>query len=279
MEVILSSHMGMCFGVRDAIASALSLAEPSQVTIHGEIVHNPEVIARLHDCGFAMTGEAERSGVPPTPFVLITAHGVSDRERRRLEAAGKTLVDTTCPLVRRVHQAAQELERDGYFVVVLGRRGHVEVEGITGDLQHSAVVQSVEEVRTWDHPRIGIVCQSTTTPLDAARLRTAIEQANPGREIRFVDTICSPTRSHQEAMADLLARVDALVVVGGKRSNNTRMLGRMAEQCGVPWLHVETADEIEPAWFKDRKRVGLTAGTSTPDDTIREVHEALKRIA
>lgn len=275
MQVILSSHMGMCFGVRDAISAARAVTDPVRVTIHGELVHNPRVIEELDRRGFARTAEADRSAIPATPKVLITAHGVSERERTRLEGAGKALIDTTCPLVRRVHEAARELRDQGYFVVVLGRRGHVEVEGIVGDLERFAVIQTPDEARAFGAPRIGIVCQSTTAPDDAARLRDAIATRNPAAEVRFIDTICSPTRAHQEAVLALLRQVEAVVVVGGRRSNNTLQLGRMAEAQGVPWILVERPEDLEPRWFAPFRIVGLTAGTSTPDETIGAVHRAL----
>src|SRR5947208_3563901 len=124
MEIIRASAMGMCFGVRDALRVADAVAEPALVTIHGELVHNEEVLADLERRGFSATPESARSAIPEGPAVLITAHGISDRERRRLREAGKALIDTTCPLVRLVHEAARRFEREGDFVVVIGRRGH-----------------------------------------------------------------------------------------------------------------------------------------------------------
>src|SRR5947209_8585635 len=115
MKVIRAKVMGMCFGVRDALEVIAGVESPSTVTIHGQLVHNEEVLARLKEEGFTMTSESDRRGVPETPTVLITAHGISDRERARLSAAGKRLIDTTCPLVARVHHAALRLQDDGYF--------------------------------------------------------------------------------------------------------------------------------------------------------------------
>ncbi len=278
MRVLVAETMGMCFGVRDAIALAHAVDDPRRVTIHGELVHNPQVLNDLARRGFAMTPEGARGGVPATEVVLITAHGVSDGEHARLAAAGKQVIDTTCPLVRRVHAAARELLAEGRFVVVIGRPGHVEVEGIVGDLEHCAVWARPEDARPLDATRIGVVCQTTTTPADAARVHAAIEAENLGKDIRFVDTICSPTRMHQESVRTLLRRVEALVVVGGRHSNNTRMLGKLAEEQRVPWLHVEGPQDLDRAWLARYATIGLTAGTSTPDETIRAVHEALLRL-
>ena len=129
MKVIRAEAMGLCFGVRDALEQTGTVPQADRVTIHGELVHNEAVKEQLKRRGFHMTPEAERKSVPETPQVLITAHGISDRERLRLESAGKRLIDTTCPLVRLVHESAQRLAAEGFFVIVIGRRGHVEVHG------------------------------------------------------------------------------------------------------------------------------------------------------
>jgi 4-hydroxy-3-methylbut-2-enyl diphosphate reductase len=275
MRVIRAAAMGMCFGVRDALAAMDQIADPGGVTVHGELVHNEEVLRGLQARGFAMNPEAGRTSLPVTERVVITAHGVSERERRRLLDAGKELVDTTCPLVRRVHEAAQALQRVGYFVLVIGRPDHVEVLGIVGDLDRYAVVPNAAAVRHYGEPRLGVVCQSTTTPAEAECVLPAICSANAEAEIRFVDTICRPTRERQQAAGDLIGRVEALVVVGGRHSNNTRQLARLAEERGVPVTHVQTAADLDPAWFAPYDVVGLTAGTSTIESTIDEVERAL----
>ena len=278
MIVIRAEAMGMCFGVRDALRAIEKVDDPGRVAIHGELVHNEEVLSDLDRRGFASVPESDRGAIPEGPTVLITAHGVSDRERDRLERAGKALIDTTCPLVRVVHEAARRLQAEGAFVVVIGRRGHVEVEGIVGDLDRFAVVQSPDEAEAYPAERIGVVCQSTTPPAEAERVRRAIEARNPGKEVRYVDTICRPTRDRQEAVADLVDRVEAVVVVGGSRSNNTRQLARLAEARGRPVLLVRSADDLDPDWLARFRVVGLTAGTSTLDRTIDEVHRALLAI-
>jgi 4-hydroxy-3-methylbut-2-enyl diphosphate reductase len=278
MRVIRAAAMGMCFGVRDALAALDDIADPAEVTVHGELVHNEEVLSGLRRRGFAMTDEAGRTSLPVTDRVVITAHGVSDRERARLAAAGKDLIDTTCPLVRRVHEAAQQLRREGYFVLVIGRPGHVEVEGIVGDLERFAVVPDVAAVCDYGESRLGVVCQSTTPPVEASRLLAAIRRANPNVEVRFIDTICRPTRERQVALVQLLDEVEALVVVGGRQSNNTRQLARLAEEHGVPVTQVRTAADLDFHWLRPFGVVGLTAGTSTPEATIDEVERELRRV-
>lgn len=282
MEIIHATAMGMCFGVRDAIAATEAIADPASVTILGELVHNEQVLARLRQRGFAIRGEADAGLIPPTPRVMITAHGLCERERRRLADSGKAIIDTTCPLVRRVHEAARSLETLGYFVIVIGKPGHVEVRGITGDLEHFAVVDRPENVTRYDARRLGVVCQTTTAPEQAQRILLAIHQRNTGCEIRTVATICRPTLDRQEAVRSLIGRVEALVVIGGQHSNNTLALVRMASDAGLPVQHVQHVqhpDDLREEWFDPFEVVGLTAGTSTPNGLIEAVYARLESIA
>lgn len=267
--------MGMCFGVRDALKMVDDVADPTKVTIHGELVHNPRVIYQLGVAGFSQSSEEKRDNTPDTPQVLITAHGISDRERVRLESSGKELIDTTCPLVRRAHDAAMQLAAEGRHVLLIGKPGHVEVQGIVEDLQSHDVVPSVEAVREYTSKMLGIVCQTTMPSSLLDEIRERISLLNGDADIRFIDTVCHPTKRRQQAILDLIQDVDAVVVVGGKNSNNTRRLAALCEQHGVPALHVECAGELNPNWFDGHEVIGLTAGTSTLDSTITAVETRL----
>jgi 4-hydroxy-3-methylbut-2-enyl diphosphate reductase len=274
--VIRADVLGTCFGVRDALQVLDGISEPETVTIYGQLVHNEIVQRQLAVRGFAVQGEADRrAALPATPAVLVTAHGISEHERQRLESAGKHLLDTTCPLVQRVHHAAQALEAEGYFVLVIGRRGHVEVDGIIGDLVCYEVIESPGDVITYPHHRLGIVCQSTASERRVGPIRATIAERNPDAEIRFVDTICLPTKEHQRALERLLDQVDAVVVVGGHNSNNTHELVACCRERGRPALHVQSAGELVAGWFDGFATVGLTAGTSTLPATIDDVERAL----
>ena len=277
MNVVRAQEMGMCFGVRDALRVTEAVSNPENVTIHGQLVHNGEVLRRLASKGFGMTSEAQRDRIPETPLILITAHGISDRERARLEAGGKQLLDSTCPLVVRAHEAARQLREKGYFLIVIGRPGHVEIRGIVEDLEPGlhAVVESVEEVRSYPSTRLGIVSQTTSSQALVSRVREAVEAANPGAEIRFIDTICLPTKERQRSLEHLSEYVDAVVVVGGWNSNNTKELVTLCRSQGTPALHIESAADLDPNWFRGFRTIGLTAGTSTLDATIEAVHRAL----
>lgn len=278
LRVIRADEMGMCFGVRDALAATRSVADPERVTIHGELVHNPHVARQLAEAGFSQSPEAARDAAVATPMVLITAHGVSDAERRRLAAAAKTLIDTTCPLVRRAHDAAKELRAEGRHVLVVGKATHVEVRGIVEDLDSWDVVQTPEDVDAYDSRRLGIVCQTTTPPDVVLAVSARVRELNPLADVRLIDTVCRPTRLRQDAVLDLLGRVDLVVVVGGRNSNNTRWLVEVCRRQGTPALHVESAGDLDSARFAGVRTVGLTAGTSTLDETIDEVYRALERI-
>src|SRR5205823_3269009 len=163
---------------------------------------------RLDGRGFRRVSESARRELPLTETVLVTAHGISQAERQRLQAAGKRLVDTTCPLVERAHQAALKLQALGYHVLVIGRRGHVEVEGLIGDLESYDIVERPEDVRRYPSARLGIMCQTTTPAAHVERIRQAVANRNPHAEIRFVDTVCHPTKDHQKALERLLEQVD-----------------------------------------------------------------------
>jgi 4-hydroxy-3-methylbut-2-enyl diphosphate reductase len=268
----------MCFGVRDALRVIDRLQEPEAVTIHGELVHNEIVLEQLQLRGFHRVEEHARRALPGTPAVLITAHGISNAERRRLQDAGKRLVDTTCPLVERAHAAAQELQRDDRHVLLIGRRGHVEVQGIIEDLHSVDVIGSPEEVTSYPFERLGILCQTTAPARLVQSIRERVGQLNPRADIRFIDTVCLPTREHQKALERLLEQVQAVVVVGGAHSNNTRELVVCCRERGLPAYHVQSAADLRRDWFTGIDTVGLTAGTSTLDETIAEVKEVLGRM-
>jgi len=279
MRIIKADAMGICFGVRDALQLAEQISEPTTVTIHGELAHNETLLAQLEQRGFAMTREEDRTALPDTPRVMITAHGISEHERRRLQHAGKELIDTTCPLVNRAHQAAQRLAEEGYYILVLGRPGHVEVQGIVEDLDRYEVIPAVDQVRTFPHAKLGILCQTTLPVCDADQLRRAIAEQNPQAEIRFVDTICQPTKDRQTAVRRLVRQVEAVVVVGGRNSNNTRRLVEYCRRQGRKTFHIQSAADLQACWFSGFQTVGLTAGTSTLPETIEAVERRLREIA
>ena len=278
MKIQLAEHYGLCFGVRDAIAQAERLAAQGPLTILGELVHNPVVRERLAQRGVregALAGESA-----PTPQVMITAHGASDRKRAEWRGAGFGVADGTCPLVRHAHGQLGLLVSLGYAPVVIGKRGHVEVEGLTGDFPDACVIENEDDITHLPHrERYGVISQ-TTQPVERVRaLVEAIRAARPESEVRFTDTVCQPTKNRQNALRKLIAECDTMVVVGGRNSNNTVQLVTAASAAGLAVFHIERAEELDPAWFGAAENVGLTAGTSTLKETVAAVHARLQQIA
>jgi 4-hydroxy-3-methylbut-2-enyl diphosphate reductase len=281
MLVRMAEHLGMCFGVRDAIDLALGLARQGPLTILGDLVHNPDVVAEMDAAGAT---RARRLEDVRTPAVLLTAHGTADRVKLRLREEGKEIHDATCPLVTRVHLAIRRLVEEGRHPVIVGQPNHVEVRGLVGDLDDCTVVQEESDLSQLDdrlhndpHARVGIVAQ-TTHPLERVlELVEALRRRFPEADVRFLDTVCQPTKDRQLALRRLAAATDVVVVVGGPDSNNSRKLAELAEHLGRPAYRVARARELRSEWFAGFRTVGLTAGTSTPDDVIAEVRDWLER--
>ena len=278
MKVILAEHFGICFGVRDAIAQAEDLAREAPLTSLGELVHNPIVRDQLRAHG-VVEGLLDQAR-STSNRVMITAHGASDRKREIWQRAGFDVVDGTCPLVRHAHDQLKLLVKGGYFPVVIGKQGHVEVLGLTEDFAEAVVIEGVEDISKLPvAERYGVISQ-TTQPIDHVRaLVVEIQRLRPNSEVRFVDTVCRPTKDRQLALQKLIAIADAIVVVGGHHSNNTRQLVETCLAAGKPAFHIERTEELKPHWFRPDDVVGLTAGTSTLPETVRAVHERLLGLA
>lgn len=277
MKIIRAEHLGMCFGVRDAIAFAISRAESEPVTILGELVHNETVLNELRAKGIRIENEAARVA---TKNAIITAHGASEKSKNSAREQGLNLLEATCPLVHVAHRAVEKLVQDGFHPIIIGKRDHVEVRGLTEDLREFDVVLNETDVLLLkERPRFGIAAQ-TTQPIEKVRaLVQLIRQRFPNSEVRFIDTVCQPTKQRQTAATELAQQCDVVVVIGGAHSNNTREL---VETCRLFCLrvhHVQTARDLKPDWFEDAETVGITAGTSTPDSVIDAVETWLEREA
>lgn len=277
MQVIRAEHLGMCFGVRDAIELALGQAEAAPLTILGDLVHNDAVLAALGAKGIAI---AHDPADVKTHTVMVTAHGASERALANTRALGLEVVEATCPLVYVAHRAIRALLRDGYHPVIIGQRAHVEVRGLTEDLDDFDVVLDECDVRELEgHPRIGIAAQ-TTQPIDRVRhLVALIRQRFPQSDVRFIDTVCHPTKQRQTAAVALARRCDVVIVVGGARSNNTRELVNTCSHYCSRVHHIQTESDLRPEWFLGAGTVGITAGTSTPDEVIDRVDQHIRELA
>ena len=277
MQVLRASHLGMCFGVRDAIDLAHTHADAGPLTILGDLVHNPTVLSGLAAKGVAV---AQDLTTVATATVMITAHGTSETALARTRAMGLTVVEATCPLVHVAHRAVLALARDGYHVVIVGQRDHAEVRGLTGDLDAFNVVLDEADVEALEaHPRIGVAAQTTQSVEKVRALVEAIRARFPASEVRFVDTVCKPTKQRQSAAVEIARRADVVIVVGGRSSNNTRELVKTCGRYCARVHHVQTDADLQQEWFDDATVVGLTAGTSTPDEVIDRVEARLRAIA
>jgi 4-hydroxy-3-methylbut-2-enyl diphosphate reductase len=211
---------------------------------------------------------------------MITAHGASDQRRELWRSRGFEVFDGTCPLVQHAHEQLKRLVAAGFFPVVIGKRGHVEVRGLIEDFLGACVIEDVHDVENMpSRGRLGVISQ-TTQPIEWVQSLVAeIRRRNPKSEVRFVDTVCRPTKDRQLALRKLLGETDAIVVVGGKTSNNTRQLVEACRRAGKQAFHIERADELQTTWFEKIDIVGLTAGTSTLPETVSAVHARLREIS
>jgi 4-hydroxy-3-methylbut-2-enyl diphosphate reductase len=277
MRILRAAHLGMCFGVRDAVALALDHADAAPLTILGDLVHNPTVLRALEAKGIAV---AQNPADVRTATVMVTAHGTSARTLARTRALGLTVVEATCPLVHVAHRAVAALARDGYHVVIVGQRDHVEVRGLTGDLDRFDVVLDEDDVIALpEYPRMGVAAQ-TTQPLEKVRRLVAlIRRRFPRSDVRFFDTVCKPTKERQSAAVEMAQQADVVIVVGGQSSNNTRELVRTCARHCARVHQVQTEADVQPGWFEAASLVGLTAGTSTPDEVIDRVELRIREIA
>jgi 4-hydroxy-3-methylbut-2-en-1-yl diphosphate reductase len=275
MQVRTAEHMGMCFGVRDAITLALRLTKQGPLTILGDLVHNPDVVARMDAAG------ATRAHTPnevQTRAVLLTAHGTTHQVKQQLRDEGHQVHDAACPLVKRAHMALTKLICEDRYPVVIGKADHVEVRGLIGDLKACTVILHEADIEQLaGRNRLGIVAQ-TTQPLEYVEsLVEAIRRRFPDADVKFTDTVCQPTKDRQEAIRQLVDQTDVIVVVGGPDSNNSRKLTEFARGRGRTAYQVAHVEELRSEWFEGVTLVGLTAGTSTPDDVIDDVRSWLER--
>jgi len=277
MKILRAEHLGMCFGVRDAIALATQAAATQPLTVLGDLVHNETVLARLRAQGIQFQNEA---AAVATPLVMITAHGASERKLAEARERGFKVLEATCPLVHLAHQSLNKLVGEGFHPVIIGKREHVEVRGMTEDLTEFDVVLDENDVTNLhERPRFGVMAQTTQPIEKVRRLAQLIRERFPKSEVRFIDTVCQPTKQRQNAAVELARKSDVVVVIGGAHSNNTHELVKTCAQFCARVHHVQTADDLLPDWFQADDTVGITAGTSTPDSVILAVEKAIHVMA
>jgi len=274
MKVQLARHAGVCYGVE----RALKLADEAAATgrpVHtlGPLIHNPQAVEALRARGVKVARTFDEAGAG---ILVIRTHGVDPAIIEAARLSGLEVVDATCPFVSSAQEAAQQLKADGYTVVIVGEADHPEVEGIVAYAGGDAIV--VEEVG--DIPallpsrKVGIVVQTTQS---LERLNQVVAGLLPRvSELKVHNTICSATGKRQSAAEELARGVDVMVVVGGHNSGNTTRLAEICRGVNPCVHHVETADELDPAWFDGASSVGVTAGASTPDEQMAGVVAAIE---
>jgi 4-hydroxy-3-methylbut-2-enyl diphosphate reductase len=276
MKIIRAEHLGMCFGVRDAITLASETARHHPLTILGDLVHNEDVVDRLRQLGARMQASPDQV---QTATVMTSAHGVSNRRLEALRKGGRQILQATCPLVKAAHEALGKLVQAGYHPVIVGLRDHVEVRGMTEDLEEVDVVLTADDVGCMrERLRYGVVAQTTQPVQRVWRLADLIRHRFPRAEVRVTDTVCRPTKLRQWDAERLGAQCEVVIVVGGIHSNNTRQLAETCRRQGARVYQVERAQDLQVDWLRDVAVVGLTAGTSTPDDVIDAVEGRLHAI-
>ena len=276
MEIVIAKTAGFCFGVKRAIDIAFKIAREKRQGIYtlGPIIHNPQVVERLEDKGIIPIENIDTK--KDIKALIIRTHGIPLELSKKISSRGCEIIDATCPFVKKAQYYAKLLKEKGYQVVILGEKNHPEVKSLMSYADEGVIVVDGKAPLPKLKNKTGIVVQ-TTQPLDALKrvISDAIEHA---KEIKVYNTICNSTALRLKETEKMAAKVDVMFVIGGKNSANTTQLTRLCESLSVPTHHIETASEIRKGWMKKAKRIGLTAGASTPDWIIKEVENRIRDI-
>lgn len=273
-RIEIASEAGACYGVERALRMVEDAAKTSTVPVHtlGPLIHNPRVVDDLAAKGVTVVASPEESS---GDTLLLRTHGVTPEEERRARELCHDILDATCPFVKKVHLAASRLYREGYQVVVVGEAGHPEVEATLPHAPGAVVVGDASEVAKLPVcKKIGVVVQTTQSRSNLEHVVSAL--LGRAEEVRVVNTICDATSGHQGACAELAARADVMIVIGGRISANTKRLAEIAAELCPRTYHIEGADELDPSWLVGAGLIGITAGASTPASQIDAVRRAIE---
>jgi 4-hydroxy-3-methylbut-2-enyl diphosphate reductase len=293
-RIVVADELGYCWGVRRALDIIEEAADPeAPVAPIGDIIHNPQVVARLRERGVVGAESVDAAAREGFKRVAITAHGMGPHLAQQASEAHLELIDTTCPLVTKVQRLAQKLVRQGYFLVVYGDSYHPEVKSVLGwaATSKSVAAKHIEDL-PWNAKRgeegegkispprkVALVSQTTKNVDELMKFAMELQgMVVPlGGEFRLCNTICEPTSERQNALKRLVEEdhVDLILAIGGRKSSNTARLAEVGQAMGVPSHHIERPEEIEPSWLEGVTVVGVTAGASTPDDVIESVVQEL----
>jgi 4-hydroxy-3-methylbut-2-enyl diphosphate reductase len=281
-DVLLAEPRGFCAGVDRAIEIVeRALAQfGAPIYVRHEIVHNTYVVNDLKGKGAIFIEDL--ADVPPGATLIFSAHGVSQEVRREADRRGFQVFDATCPLVTKVHIEVAKLRREGYEFIMIGHKGHPEVEGTMGQLSDGIYLvedeADVARVQVSDPAKLAVVTQTTLSVDDAAAIMDAIKTRFPQIRQPKQQDICYATQNRQDAIKVMAPQVDVVVVVGSPTSSNSNRLRELAERLGTPAYMVDCAEDLQAAWFEGRPRVGLTAGASAPDVLVQRVIHQLKQL-
>tara|TARA_R110001592_G_scaffold159582_3_gene391182 strand:+ start:2898 stop:3845 length:948 start_codon:yes stop_codon:yes gene_type:complete len=283
MQIKLANPRGFCAGVDRAIEIVNRALEVfgAPVYVRHEVVHNKFVVEDLRNRGAIFVEEIEE--VPDDVIVIFSAHGVSQAVRKEAEDRGLKIFDATCPLVTKVHMEVARYSRDGLECILIGHAGHPEVEGTMGqyDARKGGAIylvedeQDVAKLEVKDPSRLAFVTQTTLSMDDTARVIDALRARFPAIDGPRKDDICYATQNRQDAVKELAAGCDLVLVVGSPNSSNSNRLRELSERMGTPAYLIDGAEEIQSAWLEGIKHIGITAGASAPDILVRQVIQRL----
>jgi 4-hydroxy-3-methylbut-2-enyl diphosphate reductase len=281
-EIVLAEPRGFCAGVDRAIEIVeRALAKfGAPIYVRHEIVHNTYVVNELKSKGAIFIEDL--ADVPPGSTLVFSAHGVSKAVQQEARARGFDIFDATCPLVTKVHVEVAKLAKEGYEFIMIGHKGHPEVEGtmgqLTGGIHLVEDVADVATVRPAQSEKLAVVTQTTLSVDDAAEIAAAVRARFPKvREPKQQD-ICYATQNRQDAIKIMSPQVDLVIVVGSPTSSNSNRLRELAQRLGTESYMVDSADELQPAWFEGKSRIGITAGASAPEILVTEVIDRVKAL-
>jgi len=276
MKILLAKDAGYCFGVRDAVNLAYDTAgKHGDVYMLGHIVHNENVVKDLDAAGTKVVDSLE--DVPEGKPILFRAHGTAVDIRDDAKTKDMNIVDATCPLVLEIHEEVKKLEAEGRKIIIIGDHGHDEVVGIASQVKDAIIVATPEEAEALRKTkRAGVVSQSTQTIENVQEIINII--MTKVFDLRFVNTICFPTKRNQSQIKELASKCDVMIVIGSFTSANSKRLTALAKERNEKSYQVTCADEIDPEWIKGMETVGVSAGASTPDNIIEEVLTKIKEI-
>ena len=277
MKIIIAKDAGYCFGVRDAVNSAYEMSKKyGEVYMLGDIVHNESVVSDLEKEGVRVVEKLDQ--IPKDKPVLFRAHGTAKEVWKKAEDKKMNIIDATCPLVHEIHHEVKALHNEGRKIIIIGDHGHDEVIGIASQVPDPVIVASVEEAEALRKTKkAGVVTQSTQTIENVQDIINIL--MTKVFDLRFVNTICFPTKRNQEQIKELYEVTDLMIIIGSFTSANSKRLAELSSQRNENTFQVTCAAEINSSWFKDDvNSVGISAGASTPDWIIESVIKKVKEI-